>query len=127
LQPPDSIISLAFAKSVENNKTKQNSFMIVTENRVYYLQADTSAEKDKWFTCLNRAIDIWKQKIEHKQDVGNTKLTDIVPTSREYKEGYLCDLNFLYQWRSSFFVLKDGILFRYANKGNRLFMMKFGM
>lgn len=116
-QPPDSIISIAFAKSVENNKAKQNSFMIVTENRVYYLQADTSGEKEKWVQSLTRAIDIWKQRAEKKQDLTNTKLKDILPTSREYKEGYLFDMNFLYQWRSSYFVLKDGILFRYGNKG----------
>jgi hypothetical protein len=93
--------------------------MIVTENRVYYLQAETQSEKDKWFKNLSRAIEIWKQRVEQKQDIsGNTKLKDIIPSSREYKEGYLFDQNFLYQWRSSFFVLKDGILFRYGNKGN---------
>ena len=46
--PPDSIISLAFAKSIEDNRAKNNSFMVVTENRVYYLQAETTFEKDKW-------------------------------------------------------------------------------
>ena len=64
---------------------------------------------------MKKAIDIWKQQgTQLKQSSINT----INPTDKEYKEGYMFDMNFLYQWRSSFFVLKDGILFRYGNKGN---------
>lgn len=39
--PPESYISISFAKSIEVNKKRDNSFMIVTPDCVYNFQADS--------------------------------------------------------------------------------------
>lgn len=112
---PMGYISLTFIKSVEQNKVKPNSFMLVSPDRVYYFEAGSKELTDWWIKGLNKAISIFK-----RQSPLNIKIEGqfpIIVQQKEYKEGYLYELSMLRQWKYKFFVLKDGILFSFKNKG----------
>jgi len=119
-ETPESYISLPFVKSIQENKARTHSFMIVTEDRVHYLQAETKQDMERWMKALSKALDMYKKFAEtHSKELyllqpfGSIEVSDIV------KEGYLQEQSsFLKQWSTCYFMLKDGILYRFKNKGD---------
>lgn len=76
---------------------------------MYHLQAEDKEDLQRWMTTLSRAIELWK-----KSRVGSPQAA---VEEKSYREGYLYDYSMLYGWKKQYFILKDGIFFRFRNKG----------
>jgi len=118
-------VPLAFVTMIEENKVgfSRNAFMVVTADRVYHLQADTPEEMQRWMQAIKKAQAFFKKQVAERQQQQQLLGGAAAPWApvkynpKEYKEGYLCALGAFKSWKQSYFVLKDGILYKFKNKG----------
>lgn len=106
-------IALGFVLLIDEDKNgRKNSFMISTADRVYHLQCDTAEDMYKWIETLRKAKLLFK-----RQERTSSILSSVSYNRKQYREGFLFELAIFKTWRQFYFILKDGVLFKYKNKG----------
>lgn len=124
---PQGYVPLLFVKSVEENKMRRNSFMVISSDRVEHFEAGSKELMQWWIGGLNKATALFKKKNTPKtkpnaptsDDQNASLIGKTVGDEKQYKEGYLLQLNLLKQWKTKFLVLKDGVLYVMNNKGEK--------
>jgi len=91
--------------------------MIVMNDRIYHFQCDSPQDMTRWMKGLKQALLMWKKQLRESQRILKDVSVQEMPR-KDIKEGYLYELNMFKQWKPYFYILKDGILLSFKNKGD---------
>jgi len=113
--PPDGVVSLGSVKSIEacaplRDSHRNCTFKIVAPERTYFLAAETKEDMETWLQVLNRAKKFYcKEQLLASAPIGAKSDSEMA--------GCLEKLGTFNKWHRRYFILKDGILFRYKTLG----------
>lgn len=114
--PPDGVINLYSTTAIEPVDPQNGIFKISTPDQPYLLSAYDQASMDIWLKYLRKTRNFYLGQKELLSSAPIASKDEIQQSGPLEK---LCRFN---KWKTRWFVLRDGVLFRYNNKVGVLFL-----
>ena len=109
-RPPDGVINLYSVISIEIIDAPNGVFKLHTSDQPYVLKAEDTDSMQVWVKYINSAKKVFSNQKELLTTAPVGKKADAEQC------GYLEKLGRFNKWSKRWFVLRDGVLFRYKSK-----------